>query len=215
MSPIDPRDFLRRKGQTESAALTADPTRHDSSVLVGPAGPANPAGTEPQPLTERQQIAVARTFAIQKLGLSRKSSGAVRRDLQRNGFSAAVVEAVIASLVEDQYLDDNRIATNRARIRMGGKAESAYRTTQRLQQMGLSDDSIEAALDNRPPDDALALQALQAKFDHHFAAGFTAVSPELLARMRRFLFSRGFSTTVARDTIRTYLKGRSYHDDDT
>lgn len=135
--------------------------------------------------------------------------------MQQQGFSSAIIEAVITSLIEDQYLDDKRIATSRTRNRLGAKAESAHRTAQRLQQLGLSDDSIEAALDNRPPDDELALQALKAKFDHHFSAGFAAVSPELLARMRRFLFSRGFSTTVARDTIRTYLKGRSYHDDDT
>ncbi|MDD2533631.1 MAG: regulatory protein RecX [Eubacteriales bacterium] len=160
-------------------------------------------------------IAQARSAAIQMIGISRKSSGAVKRFLKDRDYSTEVIELVIQGLIEDRYLDDLRMAQTKIKARTGAKAESKARTAQRLNQLGLDREAITSTLSDLPDDRDFALQALSAKFNRHFQAGFDAVSPELTFKMRRFLMSRGFSTEVTRDTIRTYLKGRLFEDDDS
>ena len=191
MSPIDPREFLKR-----SDALLPDEMQKRLE--------------EASDLSFEQTVAQARSAAIRKLGLSLKSSGFVKTFLKQTGFNDDVIQAALDTLIEDRYLDDQRLALSKVNKRKGARTESSKLAAQRLKQSGLSSDAIELALSKQADDRQLASQALLAKYSALIdaASEFSspiAVSENQLIKMKRFLLSRGFSTEIARDTIRTYF----------
>lgn len=191
MSPIDPREFLKR-----SDALLPDEMQNRLE--------------EASDLSFEQTVAQARSAAIRKLGLSLKSSGFVKTFLKQTGFNDDVIQAALDTLIEDRYLDDQRLALSKVNKRKGARTESSKLAAQRLKQSGLSSDAIELALSKQADDRQLASQALLAKYSALIdaASEFSspiAVSENQLIKMKRFLLSRGFSAEIARDTIRAYF----------
>lgn len=165
------------------------------------------------PFNSNDPAAQARSAAIRKLGIARKPSGFVRRYLAQLGYEASVIEEVIEHLHHEQYLDDRRLATSKIKSRKGARTESNRLTAQRLRQIGLESSAVDLAILDRPDDRELAGQALEAKFKNEIGNNATTVPPEIQAKMKRFLLSRGFSAAITRDTIRTYLNGSAETDD--
>lgn len=191
MSPIDPREFLKR-----SDAFVPDEMQKRLE--------------EASDLSFEQTVAQARSAAIRKLGLALKSSGFVKTFLKQAGFSDDVIQAALDTLIEDRYLDDQRLALSKVNKRKGARTESSKLAAQRLKQSGLSSDAIELALSKQADDRQLASQALLAKYSAllDLASELSspiAVSADQLIKMKRFLLGRGFSAEIARDTIRTYF----------
>lgn len=171
-----------------------------------------------QPHTEQerqhmQQVAQGRSSAIRMMGLSRKPSGRIEQHLLKEGFDQTVIREILASLQADGYLDDVRLAVRLVQRRSGTQSESKTRLRQRLNQQGLDPDAVERALLDATTDSIAALSALTGKFKH---ATIDPSDRTTLARMHRFLASRGFSADVTRSAIREFLKGTpDLHDDDT
>jgi regulatory protein len=119
-----------------------------------------------------------------------RSEQEIRRRLTAAGASLAIVTATVRRLSQRGYLDDHRFA-------LGTAAQAARRgygseyLRAKLEQHGVADDLIEAAIQATYGDEAaLARQALGRRF---------AVEPRLpaeRAKAARFLSRRGFPEAV-------------------
>jgi SOS response regulatory protein OraA/RecX len=166
----------------------------------------------------KRQIQKGRTTAITWLGIDRKSSGRVAAYLQQQGFSGTVLDRIIASLKDDGYLDDERLARHLVRQRQGRQAESRAALGQRMQRLGLDSTSIEAALPEASEDLRAASALIETRFSRQFAE-VTDMSVEndpnardralflLQQKVGRFLAGRGFSTSTIVRVLRKHGKG--------
>jgi len=147
----------------------------------------------------------ARSLAVSYIGISHKSSGKVRDYLIRKDVSAEVSEQVVASLTDDGYLDDLRIARSVIQARSGRKAEGRIALQQRMSQAGISRDVISESCEFMPEDEISILELFDKKLmpDLQKQIGLDTFNAEIwMNKSFRFLLSRGYSTSLAIETLR-------------
>lgn len=151
----------------------------------------------------------ARSLAISYIGISHKSSGRVADYLNRKEVLDDISGQVVSSLIEDGYIDDLRIARSIIYSRKGRKAEGKRALLMRLQQAGVSREAASEADSFMPDDEASIFDLFEEK-----------IMPELLKQIKmdnfdadkwinksfRFLLSRGYSTSLAMDTLRKRIR---------
>jgi len=151
----------------------------------------------------------ARMRAISYIGISHKSSGKVKDYLVRTGFTPETAGDVVDTLVTDGYIDDVRIARSLIAARTGKKSESRYALLHRLSQAGVSRDILPSAEEYFRSDADSIMDLLD-----------TGILPDLKKQMEtatfdankwmnrtfRFLMSRGFSSSLAMDTLRNRIR---------
>ncbi len=134
----------------------------------------------------------AKKRALASLGQADRSSASLRRRLEQWGFPDDVCERVVADLLTDGWLSDERYASNRAQsgLRRGW---GPRRLKQDLQTQGVDAELTAVSLETLEVDwDAKALQLARQALGR-------GKSPDQAAR---WLAGRGFATDVIRRALR-------------
>ncbi len=143
--------------------------------------------------------------ALFYLGFRARSRAEMQRYLHGKEFSPATIEATLARLTTEGYLDDAAFAQSWTGSRQRTRPKSRRALRYELRQKGLDQDTIAAALTNVNEEDAAA-NALSAKlrqWQHLDEETFTKKAMGFLGR-------RGFSYSVARAAVEA---GRRQIDD--
>lgn len=151
----------------------------------------------------------ARFLAVKYIGISHKSSGKVRDYLIRKGIAEDAAADVVAGLILDGYIDDARIARSLILSRAGKKAEGKRMIQQRLYAAGISREAVLEA-DAVIPDDSVSISDL---FDQKIVPEFKKMmeldsfdAESWMNKTMRFLLSKGYSSSLALDTLRKRIR---------
>ncbi len=131
--------------------------------------------------------AAASAVAVAALARRDYSAADLGRRLEAQGFESATVRQVLDELIERRYVDDERYAAHFASAH-AGRGHGPLRIRRELQQAGVDDALIEAALEAAGDFAELARVARRRRFGPEPPASW----PEQ-ARQSRFLQYRGFS----------------------
>jgi regulatory protein len=146
---------------------------------------------------DEQQSAYNRVLHF--LSFRIRSNEEVRTYLERKGYAAEVVEAVLAQLEEDGFLNDARFSREWVENRTTFRPRSQSMLGWELKQKGVSPEAIETALAEADLDDAnLALEAAQRALGRYADLPWEAFARKLGAYLQR----RGFSAQVTWATVR-------------
>lgn len=151
----------------------------------------------------------ARSLAIAHIGISHKSSGKVTDYLHRKGVQDEICVQAVNSLMQDGYIDDLRIARAMIQTRKGRKAEGRRSLQQRLYRAGISSESISEAFKFMPDDETSILELFEEKIapDLNKLIVMESFDPETwMNKTFRFLLSRGYSSSLAMDTLRKTIR---------
>lgn len=155
-------------------------------------------------LRELDAVAKAYDRAVQYLGNRPRSAAEVRRRLQKAEIDEETIEAVVARLTEQGYLNDAEFARywveNRQRFRP--KGEQALR--QELRRAGVDNEAIDESLEGLDAPEA-AYAAARPRAER--LAALAAEDPaEFKHKLGNFLLRRGFSYEVARGATNRLLR---------
>jgi len=146
---------------------------------------------------DEQQSAYSR--ALHFLSFRARSHQEVRTYLERKGYATEVIEAVLAQLEEDGFLDDARFSREWVENRTTFRPRSQSMLGWELKHKGVSPEAIETALAEADLDDAdLALEAAQRALGRYADLPWEDFARKLGAYLQR----RGFSAQVIWATIR-------------
>lgn len=138
-------------------------------------------------------------LAIRFLGVKDRSRLEVARRLKRQDFDRATIEAVIAKLMDQGYLDDQAYAVNYVNYRVKISPRSRRLMAQELKYRGIAASQIETALkavDERQL--ALACIHRQRRRWRRFE------DPQRRMKILAYLGNKGFSYDVSRAAVDTY-----------
>lgn len=156
----------------------------------------------------RKLAAEIRSTAIRHIGIARKSSGQVHQFLEGLFEDQSLIESTIADLIDEGYINDRRVASRILRDRQSGKLESRAAMVNRLDRQGIQRDIVQEVSADLRTDDDTAIELLCIKFAREIGLFGTAGRDEkrkLLAKMNRFLQSRGYSADTACKAINRAL----------
>ena len=146
---------------------------------------------------DEQQSAYNR--ALHFLSFRSRSNQEVQTYLERKGYTAEVIEAVLAQLEEDGFLNDTRFSREWVENRTTFRPRSQSMLGWELKQKGVSSETIETALAEAELDDAdLALEAAQRALGRYASLPWEDFARKLGAYLQR----RGFSAQVTWATLR-------------
>ena len=153
------------------------------------------------PLPEEADAAKARARAMELLAGQELSSGQLYERLGRK-FTQPTAAAVVAEMVERQYVDDERYARTRAHGLLAAR-KSRRAAAQNLRQKGLDAQQISAALEEvYAPDEAggdpeleAAAALVEGRYRGKLAAGRKDLVVAALAR-------RGFAYPIIKEAIK-------------
>ena len=155
------------------------------------------------------QIREGRGEAVRFLGLAKKPSGRVAKKLRDAGFAAEVIEAVLKSLNEDGYLDDQMLACRFVRQRRGRKAESKRALIYRMEQAGLDQAAIVLAVQDTLSDRDAAAELLKARFSEQaieWSSSDVQSRRRIWQKLARFLAGRGFDSDICRLVMQEFFQ---------
>lgn len=162
-----------------------------------------------RPLAEEKKstdAAKARTRAMELLAGQELSSGQLYERLNRR-YTQQTSAAVVAEMVQREYINDARYAETRAHALLAAK-KSRRAAAQNLRQKGLAAGEIQQALDAVYTPDASGedpeLEAAAALVEGHYRKKLEAGRRDLvIAALQR----RGFSYSVIKEAIRRVEEG--------
>jgi regulatory protein len=137
----------------------------------------------------------ARVAAVAQLARRDFASGELQGKLGEKGFAPEAVAAVIADLVAEGVLNDERYAANYVAYH-AGRGQGPQRIRQDLRSLGVDAALIESALESGPDFRVLARQVRVRKFGSERPEAWSEK-----ARQARFLQYRGFSSDHIRFAI--------------
>lgn len=158
-------------------------------------------------------IQKGRSTAISWIGITHKSSGRVTAYLQQQGFENSIIVQIMDSLLEDGYLNDQRIAKRLIRQRRGRQGESKAALSQRMRRLGLASDAIESAIPDAAADLDTASELINLRFGRQLDMirqnsddlDRSAQNRErftLIQKIVRFMATRGFTQTTTMQALR-------------
>ena len=161
-------------------------------------------GRSRRPLTEEEKssdLAKARARALETLAAQEISSGQLYERLCRR-FTEQTAAAVVAEMVEREYLDDDRYAELRARGLLAAR-KSRRAAAQNLRQKGLAPRQIEAALESvytpdeegEDPELEAACALVESRYRTKLASGRRDLVVAALMR-------RGFGYPIIKEALR-------------
>ncbi len=139
--------------------------------------------------------------ALRRLARREMSAAEVRRGLARDGFETAAIDGAVGRLVEQRYLDDDRLGERFARSRLSDHGLGRNRVRQALVQKGLSRAIIETSLRSALADvsEADAVDRLARRYWRQ------KVQQEPSRRLRglwAFLVRRGYPAGLVQERLR-------------
>lgn len=146
---------------------------------------------------EQRQV---RESAIRYLAGRAHSEKELRIKLARKGYAESVINDVLAQLKADKFLDDEEFALSYVRSRMVSKPMGERLLRQELWQKGVSESTIDRAVQAAYADNSqreLALQLAQKRWsrDKHLP------EQERKRRLHDFLMRRGFEWDIVSEVI--------------
>lgn len=155
------------------------------------------------------RLLAGRQTAIKFLGLAKKPSGKVSRKLSDAGFNQEEIKAILQSLQENGFIDDEAVAGKLVRQRTGRKSEAKQALRMRLQQQGLSSAAIELALEDARSDQDAALDLIRSRFQDIVSAWPLEDRHEQQKqrlKIIRFMAGRGFNPDLANQALISCLQ---------
>ena len=170
---------------------------------AGPDAPA-PGSAAAYEAEERRQEAF--DIAWRFLAHRDRTEAEVRRNFTRKRIDPALVEEVVAALLEGSYIDDAAFARRFAEDRRNLDAWGAERIERRLNELGVDRAEIRAALASSGGEDdasghdelAAACGLLARRFPH------PPETPRDLERALGFLVRKGYELELAHDALRRH-----------
>jgi len=146
--------------------------------------------------------ALARQRALRRLARRDHTEAELRRGLTRDGFPDATIDATLARLRGERYLDDDGLARRFARSRVADHGLGRNRVRQALRARGVSRAIIETGLAEalREVSEAEALEDVARRYWRQHGRD------EPVQRIRKlwaFLLRRGFPPGMARERLVT------------
>lgn len=137
--------------------------------------------------------------ALRTLGYRFNSEAELRRKLQRKKFEKPVIDATLARLREEKWLDDERFAAAFVRTR-GLKRIGARRIVYELRAAGVDDNiAKQAVAENVDPDrEREQLRALIAR------RAALLGTPEGRNKLAAYLLKQGYDAPLVWETLRAY-----------
>ncbi len=151
-----------------------------------------------------------RAAAIRYIGIAKKSSGQVRLFLTRDYFDSEQIEATVAGLIEDGYVDDERVGRRILRERQAGKAESRAALCDRMVRQGVAVEIARRLARESSEDVESASGLVRLRFARELAQtgqDETGNKRRLYLKMSRFLRSRGYAQETVRRVLRESMEG--------
>ena len=148
---------------------------------------------------EANDLEAARSVAFRYLGFAARSSREITKRLERSEFTPEVIEAIVAELVAQNYLDDEKFAQDWVEDRADRKRYGRRRLSQELNNKGIAKDTVQEAMETVSDEDELrrAVDAAQTKWR---GLDVQKLSHEEFAAEKRrligFLQRRGFSYDI-------------------
>lgn len=150
----------------------------------------------PEALSDADRCYLA---ALRTLGYRFNSEAELRRKLQRKKFEKATIDATLARLREEKWLDDERFAAAFVRTR-GLKRIGARRIVYELRAAGVDDDvAKQAVAENVDPE--REREQLRALIARRAALLGTAEGRNKLAA---YLLKQGYDAPLVWETLRAY-----------
>lgn len=146
-----------------------------------------------QPPRETRPKQSARNYALWLLGRREWSAKELEQRLRLKGYEAPEIQDCLTLLAEHGLQSDERYADSRARGR--GRLLGNRRLRQDLAGKGIDPELAEQAMAGLPPEYERAW-AVAGRFQDK------VMTPELSAKVWRFLASRGFGSDAIRSVVR-------------
>ena len=156
---------------------------------------------------DNASLSVARETAVGFIGISKKSSGRVRDHLLRKGFSSDLCASVVFGLIEDGFIDDDRVARSILTSRRGAKAEGRFRLRARMIERGIPENTADSVLASSQADSETIIELLRStyKSDGPIDLGRDEYRPTV-SKASRFLVSRGYSYELISYALSNFFK---------
>ncbi|MCX6539287.1 MAG: RecX family transcriptional regulator [Acidobacteria bacterium] len=172
--------------------------------------------TSPTPPLEPEKARrAAYGLALRWLSARELAAASVTSRLADRGFDPVVVDAVVARLTENRFIDDNRAVRACARTLVVVKLRGRQRAQRELEVMGFRSELVRETLDEilgETDELALASRVLASRMH----GGQVIRDPATYRRLYGALFRRGFSPSIVRDALKPYWKrGRTPDEPDT
>ena len=136
--------------------------------------------------------------ALTMLDRASHSSGNLRAKLERAGYVSPAAGAAVARLVENRLVDDRRYAERIAQTQLN-KAAGAYAVRRKLRAKRLSEEDIDAAMENFDDEQqSAACRAAAEKLWRKYAA---LPARESKAKLSQALARRGFGWDAIRSAV--------------
>ena len=146
---------------------------------------------------------LAMTRALNVLGYRARSEGELRERLERAGYAARTVEAVVGRLGELGYLDDEEFARNAAREK--SRRYGPRRILVDLRRSGVDDAVAREAVEGEFSGDDDETRAASRAAERRYNKGER--SDALARRVYGFLARRGYSAGVCAEIAKGYREG--------
>ncbi len=146
----------------------------------------------------------ARAIAYRYLGYSARSQSQLAKRLERDEFPPEIVEAIVAELTAEGYLDDEAFAAAWVTDRADRKKYGKTRLAQELTQRGVAKETVQEALAevDEESEIARALGAARPKWKaERYAALDSAGRQSEQRRIAAFLQRRGFGWNVIKQVM--------------
>lgn len=148
-----------------------------------------------------------RYVAVRLLARRPRSVEELRDRLRTRGFPEQAVAAVIDDLRAERLLDDERFAREYVEASLGAKPVGRRWFVAKLRRHRVPADVIERVLaETLPPDRERALARIAAERQRGRGARGEESADQTHARLRRFLYSRGFTPTVVTEVLAVPLE---------
>jgi regulatory protein len=155
-------------------------------------------------LLVEDQVPLAKQKALHYIGYRPRTEREVRKKLKEEDFSEAVIDVVIARLIELAFLDDKRFANLFCESRL--KKYGPERVKMDLRRLGIADAHIQAALESQidPEAQTEQIEILAEKLLQKYTR-----EPDLRKRQQKLyaaLVRRGYSYDLVGETVKKAMK---------
>lgn len=149
-----------------------------------------------------RRVQEGRSAIITWLAGSRRSSGRIIDRLKQQNYSDDVIDQVVASLIEDGTIDDERLAFGVLKRCQGRRAESTRAMAVRMTRLGINQSVIHSILDQQADDLLAARSLIEARFELPSESSEDAFQQPSVDRKKqvvkafRLLSARGFDRSI-------------------
>lgn len=137
--------------------------------------------------------------AIKYMGSTMKSCSQIREYLRKKEYAADIIDFVIDKMREYKYLDDEAFA--RAYISAYSNKYGKIKLIQALKSKGVTDKTIDTVFEDDDLKMQDSIEAVASKYLKN-----KEITNEVLVKLNRFLYSRGYEFDQINSYIRSFKK---------